>query len=83
MERYHLPLPRRDFMHKLSKEQREMLLEISDNIRAAFPQALSVTFDGDSISIEFIEDYERDGDNAMTVVGTSKYELRFFDCSGD
>lgn len=83
MERYHLPLPRRDFMHNLSKEQREMLLEISDNIRAAFPQALSVTFDGDSISIEFIEDYERDGDEAMTVVGTSKYELRFFDCSGD
>lgn len=70
-------------MHNLSKEQREMLLEISDNIRAAFPQALSVTFDGDSISIEFIEDYERDGDKAMTVVGTSKYELRFFDCSGD
>lgn len=70
-------------MHNLSKEQREMLLEISDNIRAAFPQALSVTFDGDSISIEFIEDYEHDGDEAMTVVGTSKYELRFFDCSGD
>lgn len=66
-------------MSRITQEQKEMLLEIAEEIKCTFPDALSVCFDGDCISVEFIDDYERDGELKLTAIGTSKYELRFLD----